>query len=260
MTTAASDLLVEFRCSRCYQALYESVDAVGSSVQCPHCMTTTIVPEATEDRLRNAEELDSAILEQPAEPVFVDEHQNLSPAEAAALAKQRATELKVANNTGRPGVETISCSRFVRLLAKSIDGVLALMALGLSLGLGAMLAHAGYYKMPDIEEFVDYGSLDPIVFLGFASVYFLFNVLQWCLIANFGQSLGKMVFNIKIVDEEGYAPGFFQGVFLRTWVTGLIASFVPFGGMINILLIFRDPPRCGHDLLAKTYVVKGSKL
>lgn len=260
MTTVASDLLVEFRCSRCYQALYESVDAVGSSVQCPHCMTATVVPEATDERLRQAQDLDAALLEQPAEPVFVDEHQKLSPADAAKLAKQRAADLRAAGNVGRPAMETIGCSRIVRLMAKCIDGMLALMALGLSFGLGAMLAHAGYYKMPEIEEFVDYTSLDPIVFLGFVTVYFMFNLLQWCLIANFGQSLGKMVFNIKIVDEEGYAPGFFQGVFLRTWVTGLIASFVPFGGMINILLIFRDPPRCGHDLLAKTWVVKGSKL
>jgi uncharacterized RDD family membrane protein YckC len=183
----------------------------------------------------------------------------LSRAEAAALAKQRATELKAAGHAGRRTIETISCSRFVRLLARCIDGVLALMAFGLSLGLGAMLAHAGYYEMPQPEKVAD-GTLDPIIFLGFTSVYLLFNLLQWCLIANLGQSLGKMVFNIKIVDEEGYAPGFFQGVFLRTWVTGLIASIVPFGGMINILLIFRDPPRCGHDLLAKTYVVKGSKL
>jgi uncharacterized RDD family membrane protein YckC len=224
-------------------------------------MASSVVPEATEDRVRNAQDLEGALIQQTSEPgIFVEDDRSLTPAQIAAISKQRAAELKAANNNGRRCMELICCSRTARFFAKLIDGILSAMALGLSCGIGVMLASAGYYEMPKLEELVNYTSLDPFVFLGFVTLFFLFNLLQWCLIANLGQSLGKMVFNIKIVDEHGFAPGFFQGVFLRTWVMGLINSFIPFGGLVDSLLIFRDPPRCGHDQLAKTWVVSGSKL
>jgi uncharacterized RDD family membrane protein YckC len=94
--------------------------------------------------------------------------------------------------------------------------------------------------------------------------------LQWYLIATRGQSVGKILVKTRIALADGSAPGFFQGVVLRTWVfllPGLCVGLMPLANkdavghlptllaMIDVAFIFSPGARCFHDRVAGTRVV-----
>ncbi len=107
---------------------------------------------------------------------------------------------------------------------------------------------------------------DPTVFMAFAAFFvsvFGFLAYQWYLVATTGQSLGKRWMGIQIVCMDGSLPGFFHGVFLRTWVLGGITSIPMLGALlsfINVLMIFGDERRCLHDHIAGTRVIVAQSL
>lgn len=73
-----------------------------------------------------------------------------------------------------------------------------------------------------------------------------------------GQTWGKKVLGIKIVDLAGGKPpvGKLIGLrYLPMQVAGAIPVVGPIIGLVNILMIFRGDRRCGHDLIAGTRVV-----
>lgn len=83
---------------------------------------------------------------------------------------------------------------------------------------------------------------------------------QSSLIARSGQSLGKRWTHIRIVLENGEAPGFWKGVVLRSLLFGLLRVIPGVGhvtGMVDTLMIFRADRRCLHDRVAGTRVVQG---
>lgn len=53
----------------------------------------------------------------------------------------------------------------------------------------------------------------------------------------------------------GLNDGFATNVALRAWFKALL-TIVPFYVLVDVLLIFREDKRCGHDLIAGTKVVK----
>jgi uncharacterized RDD family membrane protein YckC len=71
-----------------------------------------------------------------------------------------------------------------------------------------------------------------------------------------GQTLGKMVMDIRIVkmatDRNG---GFVTNVLLRTIANGIL-SIIPFYSLVDVLFIFRGDRRCLHDMIAGTRVVE----
>jgi uncharacterized RDD family membrane protein YckC len=71
-----------------------------------------------------------------------------------------------------------------------------------------------------------------------------------------GQTIGKMVMNIRIVNfhtnENG---GFVPNVLMRGILNGLL-GFIPFYALVDVLFIFRDDRRCIHDLIAGTKVIE----
>ena len=78
-------------------------------------------------------------------------------------------------------------------------------------------------------------------------------------IAKQGQSLGKRIFGIRIVNaDDGQIASFSKIVFLRTFVIQLVAV-IPFAGSVAVfidpLFIFRKDRRCLHDHIAGTRVV-----
>lgn len=132
-----------------------------------------------------------------------------------------------------------------RLLARILDGVIA----GISFFIGAFISGAMMGSM-DPESPAAIGAV-LIMFIPLLAQY----ILQFVFLAQKGQSIGKMALNIKIVMVESKRNGgFFPNVILRTIVNGLL-GFVPFYGIVDILLIFREDRRCIHDLIAGTEVV-----
>ena len=97
--------------------------------------------------------------------------------------------------------------------------------------------------------------------IGILLITFLWLIVTQCIfIARDGQSIGKKVARIRIVNvRDGSNPGFLKAYFLRAFAVGLIGA-IPYIGwlfaIIDACFIFRDDRRCIHDLIAETKVVQ----
>ena len=94
-------------------------------------------------------------------------------------------------------------------------------------------------------------------------------IYQAVIMSRDGQSLGKKIMKIKVVDLDGYNPGFKGVVLMREIVFNIITSvlsLIPFLGVLVsfgvsialLVMIFLDSNdrRTLQDMLAKTMVVK----
>ncbi|MCB9649578.1 MAG: RDD family protein [Deltaproteobacteria bacterium] len=124
-----------------------------------------------------------------------------------------------------------------RFLARFVDNMLMVVAMVV---FGMVGAVAG-------DEAV------AIVMWGGLAAYFLG---QGVLIAQRGQSIGKILLKIRIVDvDSGRIPRFVFGVMLREWAFLLGGMVIPFLGLVDALFIFSSDQRCLHDYVARTRVV-----
>lgn len=85
-------------------------------------------------------------------------------------------------------------------------------------------------------------------------------IIQMVLLGTRGQTIGKIVMNIRIVDvQTGDHPGWTRLVLLRAIVNGILTS-IPFLGfiyfLVDSLFIFRPDHRTIHDLYSGTRVDK----
>lgn len=86
-----------------------------------------------------------------------------------------------------------------------------------------------------------------------------FLILNGSFLANYGQTIGKRIMKIKIVDMAGNNLGIIKLYSLRYLVFSLISQIPVAGGLIsliNVLFIFGNHKRCLHDRLAGTQVIK----
>jgi len=74
----------------------------------------------------------------------------------------------------------------------------------------------------------------------------------------YGQTVGKRICKVRIVDMQGQVPAL-PGLLLRRYLSVWLVSIVPLIGsllcVVNYLFIFRSDRRCLHDHLAGTRVV-----
>lgn len=83
-------------------------------------------------------------------------------------------------------------------------------------------------------------------------------IYQTVITANTGQSIGKKIAKTRIVKLDGSPPGFMHGVFLRSWVIGVLGAIPWIGSFISLadtLMIFRSDRRMLHDHIAGTQVI-----
>ena len=88
----------------------------------------------------------------------------------------------------------------------------------------------------------------------------IFAAIQFLPLSQSGQTWGKRMLGIRIADMAGNKPPIGTLLFRRYLPMQVAASIPYLGGLIglaNVLLIFRDDRRCGHDLVAGTQVLKG---
>lgn len=159
--------------------------------------------------------------------------------------------LRYAPATSTAGLEP--ASRWLRLGAHLLDSLVGCLFVGPGF---AVLFMAGIFTQPDNPN--PALLLAGIVAAGVGALLLL--GIQIYLLVTRGQTLGKMMLGIKIVNfEDGLNPGFVKVVLLRLIVNGFIGA-VPFLGLIytlvDTLFIFREDRRCIHDLIAGTMVVK----
>jgi uncharacterized RDD family membrane protein YckC len=83
-------------------------------------------------------------------------------------------------------------------------------------------------------------------------------IVQVVLLTRSGQTVGKRLVGIRIVNKDtGQNGGFVPNVLLRGLVNGLL-NVIPLYGLVDALFIFREDRRCLHDLIANTIVVSGN--
>jgi len=144
--------------------------------------------------------------------------------------------------------------RMKRLVATVLDALIVWGTAGMAFGMG-FFSGAGFDGATGLHWGVGLLSgfgLMAIVWLGLL-------VWQCYLLADRGQTIGKIVMGLRIVRfEDGGNPGFVKAVLLRTFLWALITAIPVVGtlaGIVGILFIFRDDQRCLHDHIAGTRVV-----
>ena len=92
--------------------------------------------------------------------------------------------------------------------------------------------------------------------IGLFASWLIIHIVQWVLIASRGQSLGKLILHIKIVDDTSHKnAGAVRNLVLRTWLNALMLGNL-FYFLVDSLLILRKDRKCLHDFIARTLVVR----
>ena len=137
-----------------------------------------------------------------------------------------------------------NATRVQRLLAAMVDGLLAFALAFVAMRFFPIVATQPPGWTPQ---------------LGAAAVGLAcFLLLQGYPLATRQQTLGKMLFNIRITLPDG-SPANLQRLAVR-YGLGMVAGLVPYIGMVyglvDALFIFGKPCRCLHDYVAGTVVLK----
>jgi uncharacterized RDD family membrane protein YckC len=146
-------------------------------------------------------------------------------------------------------------SRWVRLGGRLLDSLIIILAMVPGILVFIPLAVAADRGGPGAGAQVGAFFSIVVMFGGAIAVV----IVNWVMISNSGQSIGKKIVGTRIVKiDTGEPPGFLYGVVLREWVISLIGAIPYLGACINfigILLIFGEERRCLHDYIASTRVV-----
>lgn len=147
--------------------------------------------------------------------------------------------------------------RALRLVAALIDGVIAMVLIVPLMFMGGFWEAAfeagrsgGFGLMP-------LGTTVMWAVIGFV----LFVLIQGYPLQMTGQTWGKKLLSLKIVDLQGNKPSL-ADLLLKRYLPTHVIGQVPCVGLIYVLvdslMIFRADQRCLHDLIAGTRVVKAS--
>ncbi|QQP97708.1 RDD family protein [Lysobacter enzymogenes] len=153
--------------------------------------------------------------------------------------------------TAHSGGDQELAERGTRLVAAIIDGVI-MMVLMLPL-----MAIGGYFTAIMQAAQAGQQAYGLQIMWGLGGLL-LFFAVQYLPLSQSGQTWGKRVMKIKIVDQDGNKPDlatlmgkrylFQQGI-------GLIPCLGAIIILVDVLMIFREDRRCLHDQIAGTRVV-----
>lgn len=253
MSTIAP-VFVEFRCNRCWYSNIAEETAVGTEVGCRNCGNKLSVPEATPERIENANALlreNPELLSAPSgtEVHEIDYFRAPQQREMVELARKAAfVPLDRMDFSGYP-----LASLMTRLIASIVDNILTTVSLVAGFFLVMWLSKKGIIVLPQ-ENQVGKPEITYSFYVPFCSFFSLLTVVQWYLLSTSGQTIGKKLCMIRIVTQSGQVPGFVRAVVLRNWVRNFL-SCVPLFSLLDILFIFSDSRRCLHDWFAGTKVI-----
>lgn len=245
--TATLEQMLEFRCNRCWHSNCVSCELSGSTVACNSCGVELTVPEATPERIARAAELTASNANKAFAPLPREKsYEEMSAAERRKF-EQSQTRVSYAEMDFH-SVPLASC--LARLAAQFVDGFATAIAMAIGGVLVLIGKNAGLIEIHPREELL----ANVAVLAVFTFPFLVFLAVQWNLIATRGQTLGKMLLFIRIIDSKGNSPGFLHGVILRNWLR-IPLSFIPFFGLLDAAMILTDSRRCIHDYIAGTRVV-----
>lgn len=153
----------------------------------------------------------------------------------------------------------------IRLVAWLIDVFIYFVIAIVALIIGLTIADIGIRDIDFDTGFF----LTVVVVIGITLLaFFVIFIIQMVLLATRGQTIGKIIMKIRIVDAQtGEHPGWARLILLRTIVNGIIygvLNAIPVAGqglgglyfIIDSLFIFRADRRTIHDMIAGTRVDK----
>ena len=150
-------------------------------------------------------------------------------------------------------LESELAGRWARLGGAMIDGIILLVAVF------AVIIPTGYWEraMADELTMMDNATM----FVLYMAFYLLINGYT---LATRGQSVGKIVARTRIVSyTDGRLLPLWK-IFVVRYLSVSLLGAIPVIGfiltLVNILLIFGNEKRCGHDYIAGTRVVKADSL
>ena len=145
-------------------------------------------------------------------------------------------------------------SRFSRWIASGLDSlILSLFVITPLIVLSILLGDFDRLEEINPQKLIFYGLA---AFFGFAT----FVILNFKPLVNNGQTMGKKLLLIKIVDLEGNLPS--RKMLFKRYLLYLFIGQIPIVGwildLVNVLFIFDIDKRCLHDYFAGTHVVNKS--
>jgi len=139
-------------------------------------------------------------------------------------------------------------SRFKRLLSTIVDGILIVI-----ISSGLMYLTGGLDTLEQGKELTFFYT----VLIGLGTV-FIFFAINYKLLLEQGQTLGKKLFSIKIVNIDNTLASRKQ--LINRYCFIFFPGYVPLIGkvfnILDMLLILGSERRCLHDLTADTRVIK----
>ncbi|ENN9982529.1 RDD family protein [Vibrio vulnificus] len=141
-------------------------------------------------------------------------------------------------------------SRWSRVGAAIIDSVvLGIVMLPLAYFTGGF---DGLVQDPPVEPSFSYQVV--MALLGFS----LYCVVNWKLLGQSGQTVGKKAMKIKVVNIDG-SQAKVQDLVFKRYAFMVFISYIPLVGgilnLINLIMIFGKQKRALHDRVAKTRVI-----
>lgn len=153
--------------------------------------------------------------------------------------------------TAHNGGDQELADRGVRLVAAIIDGIIMMAILFPLMFLG------GYFDA--VMDAARTGQQPYLQQIGWGiGGLLLFFAVQYLPLSQSGQTWGKKVMKIKIVDLDGNKPDLLTLLgkrYLFQNGIGLIPCLGALISLVDILMIFREDRRCLHDQIAGTRVV-----
>ncbi|MEH6419813.1 RDD family protein [Pseudomonas sp. CGJS7] len=141
--------------------------------------------------------------------------------------------------------------RGIRLVAAIIDGVIMMVLLLPLMFIGGYFAAVTEAAQSGVQPY----GLQILWGLGGLVLFFL---VQYLPLSQTGQTWGKKVMKIKIVDLDGNKPSLATLMgkrYLFQNGIGIIPCLGAVVSLVDILMIFREDRRCLHDQIAGTRVV-----
>ena len=150
----------------------------------------------------------------------------------------------------------------VRLMAWIIDALIYFVLTIVAAVIGFVVAGVSLSGVGDSFNLAALGVVIVLTLLAFLVIF----IIQMVLLATRGQTIGKIIMKIRIVDAQtGAHSGWARLILLRTIVNAIIISvlnILPGAGgayfLVDSLFIFREDHRTIHDLFAGTRVDKVS--
>lgn len=180
---------------------------------------------------------------QPTEPITHATAPQINPAPMAARNVEQSSGNFVQEELASPGS---------RLGAQILDGLLYVIVLLPAFFGGVALAE---------EQKNDKGhELYVSLLVGGFLLWLVLILVQGVFLCSRGQTLGKRMMGIRIVNSDDLGNPGFGRVFLLRYCANIFLTMIPWIGwiywFIDLLFIFRGDRRCLHDLMAMTRVIR----